>query len=45
MTAMRVLAIPTEVANLVRETMKAPIYGFPAHSEIAAEAASCRYCL
>jgi hypothetical protein len=45
MTAMRVLAIPTEVANLVRETMKAPIYGFPAHSEVAAKAAPCRHCL
>jgi len=45
MTAMRVVAIPTEVAKLVRETMKAPVYGFPAHSEIAGEAAPCRHCL
>ncbi len=45
MTAMRVVAIPTEVANAVRETMRAPRYGFPAHSEIAGEAAPCRHCL
>jgi hypothetical protein len=45
MTAMRVVAIPTEVAKFVRETMKAPVYGFPAHSEIAAEGAPCRHCL
>ena len=45
MTAMRVVAIPTEVADSVRNTMRAPKYGFPAHSEIAAEAAPCRHCL
>jgi Protein of unknown function (DUF1203) len=45
MTAMRVVAIPSEVANLVRTTMKAPTYGFPAHSEVASEAAPCRHCL
>ena len=45
MTAMRVIAIPTEVAKSVRETMKAPVYGFPAHSEIAGEGAPCRHCL
>ena len=45
MTAMRVVAIPTEVADSVRNTMRAPKYGFPAHSEIAQEAAPCRHCL
>jgi len=45
MTAMRIVAIPSEVANQVRETMKAPTYGFPAHSEVAAESAPCRHCL
>ena len=35
MTAIRVVAIPTEVANSVRETMRAPGYGFPAHAELA----------
>jgi hypothetical protein len=45
MAAMRVVAIPTEVANAVRETMRAPRYGFPAHSEIASEPAPCRHCL
>jgi hypothetical protein len=45
MTAMRIVAIPTEVANSVRETMKAPTYGFPAHAEVARDAAPCRHCL
>jgi hypothetical protein len=45
MTAIRIVAIPTEVANSVRETMKAPIYGFPAHAEVATNAAPCRHCL
>ena len=45
MTAIRVVAIPTEVANIVRETMQAPVYGFPAHSELATDAAPCRHCL
>ena len=35
----------TEVANAVRSTLKAPTYGFPAHEEIAADAAPCRHCL
>jgi hypothetical protein len=42
---MRVVAIPTEVANSVRETMQAPLYGFPAHSELATDPAPCRHCL
>lgn len=45
MTAIRVVAIPTEVAESVRRTMRAPRYGFPAHSEIAGVAAPCRHCL
>jgi len=45
MSAMRVVAIPTEVADSVRKTMRAPRYGFPAHSEIAGEGAPCRHCL
>jgi hypothetical protein len=44
-TTMRVVAIPTEVANAVRSTLKAPTYGFPAHVETAADAAPCRHCL
>ena len=45
MTAIRVVAIPTEVANSVRSTMQAPVYGFPAHEELASDAAPCRHCL
>jgi hypothetical protein len=45
MTAIRIVAIPTEVANSVRETMQAPVYGFPAHAELATDAAPCRHCL
>jgi hypothetical protein len=45
MTATRIVAIPTEVANSVRETMRAPRYGFPAHKELAADDAPCRHCL
>lgn len=45
MTAFRVVAIPTELANAVRETMRAPVYGFPAHAEVATDAAPCRHCL
>jgi hypothetical protein len=45
MTSIRVVAIPTEVANSVRQTMRAPRYGFPAHEEIATDPAPCRHCL
>lgn len=44
-TTMKVVALPTEVANEVRSTLKAPKYGFPAHVEIATDAAPCRHCL
>jgi hypothetical protein len=38
-------AIPTKVANLVRETNRAPGYGHPAHTEIATGYGPCRHCL
>ena len=41
----RVAAIPTEVAQSVRETLKSPKYGFPAHREVASGRAPCRHCL
>ena len=44
-TTMKIVAMPTEVANAVRSTLKAPTYGFPAHVETAADAAPCRHCL
>jgi len=45
MNLLRVVAIPTEVAQAVRSTMKDPQYGFPAHSRVAAEDIPCRHCL
>ena len=45
MTDVRFVAIPTEVAEAVRATLKAPGYEFPAHSELATDEAPCRLCL
>jgi Protein of unknown function (DUF1203) len=40
-----VIAIPSKVATLVRDTQRAPGYGHPAHTEIAAGYGPCRHCL
>jgi len=45
MQSMRVVAIPTEIAEEVRATLRAPGYGFPAHKEVAQDTAPCRHCL
>jgi hypothetical protein len=45
MLPIRIVAIPTEVAEAVRATLRAPVYGFPAHTEVAADDAPCRHCL
>ena len=45
MQSIRIVAIATEVAREVRLTMRAPVYGFPAHKELATDAAPCRHCL
>lgn len=45
MIPIRVVAIPTAVAKEVRSTLRAPAYGFPAHVELAMDAAPCRHCL
>ena len=45
MNTFRVMAIPTEVADQVRTTLKAPGYGFPTHTELATDQAPCRHCL
>jgi Protein of unknown function (DUF1203) len=45
MNSFEVVAIPSDVADAVRSTGKAPGYGFPAHREIAAGRAPCRHCL
>ena len=41
----KVIAIPTRVAELVRQTRKAPGYGHPAHIEVASGYGPCRHCL
>jgi hypothetical protein len=45
MQPIRVIAIPTKIAEEVRSTLRAPVYGFPAHVEPSADAAPCRHCL
>ena len=45
MLPIRVVAIPTEMAESVRATMRDSRYGFPAHAELASEPAPCRHCL
>ncbi len=45
MLPIRIVAIPTEIAEQVRATLRAPFYDFPAHAELAAEPAPCRHCL
>ena len=45
MQKLKIVSMPTAVAEMVRASMKAPLYGFPAHREIAAGRAPCRHCL
>jgi hypothetical protein len=45
MIAIRVVAIPSEVAAQVRTSKKAPHYGHPAHTEVAGGYGPCRHCL
>jgi hypothetical protein len=45
MTGIRVVALPTETAKKVLETMSSPGYGHPAHTEIAKGHGPCRHCL
>jgi hypothetical protein len=45
MPVLKIVPMPTSVAETVRSTMKAPVYGFPAHRESAAGRAPCRHCL
>jgi hypothetical protein len=45
MQPIRIVAIPTGIAEAVRSTMQAPGYGFPAHVEVGTDAAPCRHCL
>jgi hypothetical protein len=45
MENIRYVAIASETARQVRETLRAPVYGFPAHAELATDDAPCRHCL
>ena len=45
MQTLKIVPIPTAIAETVRATMKAPVYGFPAHRETAIGRAPCRHCL
>jgi hypothetical protein len=45
MPSIRIVAIPTEVAESVRASMEAPGYGHPAYSEVGLDSAPCRHCL
>ena len=45
MQSIRMVAISTDIAEEVRATLRAPVYGFPAHVEPSADAAPCRHCL
>ena len=45
MQELKIVAMPTKIAETVRATMKAPGYGFPAHRETAVGRAPCRHCL
>lgn len=45
MIPIRIVAIPTEVVEKVRRTMRAPFHGLPAHAELATDEAPCRHCL
>jgi hypothetical protein len=45
MIAIRVVAVPTEIAESVRKTMKDPQYGFPAYTSVGQGDAPCRHCL
>ena len=45
MSTLKVVAIPTKIAELVRSTMLSPGYGHPAHREVAKGYGPCRHCL
>ena len=45
MSELRVIAIPTEIADKVRATMSSPGYGHAAQTELATGYGPCRHCL
>lgn len=44
-TTFRYVALPTDVAEAVRTTLRSPRYGHPAHIEVASGYGPCRHCL
>ena len=45
MISFRVQGIPESLASAVRQTMRSPQYGHPAHTEVAQGHGPCRLCL
>jgi hypothetical protein len=45
MPGYRIVAIPSEIADVVRSTRTSPGYGHPAHAEVAGGHGPCRQCL
>jgi len=45
MCKLKIVPMNSEIVAEVRRTMKAPVYGFPAHREMTAGRAPCRHCL
>jgi hypothetical protein len=45
MPGYRIIAIPNEIADIVRLTRKSPGYGHPTHAEVATGHGPCRQCL
>jgi Protein of unknown function (DUF1203) len=45
MPGYRIIAIPSEIADIVRSTHKSPGYGHPTHAELATGHGPCRLCL
>jgi Protein of unknown function (DUF1203) len=45
MSCIRVIALPSDVAESVRTTRRAPRYLHPAHEELASGYGPCRHCL
>jgi hypothetical protein len=45
MSSIRLIPIPDHITNQVRQTLKSPQYGHPAHIEIATGYGPCRSCL
>lgn len=41
----RVIAVPTALAEKVRGTLRSPGYGHPAHTEVSSGYGPCRHCL